>query len=105
MITEKDTNEESQIIISADGKTDKWERNASNKMTTGKYKERRMIASAHYHGFYEGSIFYGSRFYDYQKINDFFADPNYKDKLVDADPFVSETFGLILHNDKQRYKN
>ena len=72
MITEKDTNEESQIIISADGKTDKWERNANNKMTTGKYKERRMIASAHYHGFYEGSIFYGSRFYDYQKINDFF---------------------------------
>ena len=31
MITEKDTNEESQIIISADGKTDKWERNANNK--------------------------------------------------------------------------
>lgn len=105
MITEKDTNIDSKVVVSADGKTDIWERNSKNKITTGKYKDGRMIASAHYHGFYEGSIFYGSRFYDYQKINDFFSGSNYKDKLVDADPFVSETLGYILHNDKQRYKN
>lgn len=105
MITEKDTNVDSKIVVSVDGKTDTWERNSKNKITTGKYKNGRLIASAHYHGFYEGSIFYGSRFYDYQKIADFFSTPDFREKIVDADPFVSETLGYILHNDKQRYKN
>lgn len=34
MITEKDTNIDSKVVVSADGKTDIWERNSKNKITT-----------------------------------------------------------------------
>ena len=61
------------------------------------------MTSVHYHGFYEGSIFYGSRFHDYNKIDDFVAKDNFQEVLVKADDFVSETLGYILHNDKSYY--
>ncbi len=105
LLTLKDTVEDSTIEISADGKKDNWFRNKANKMTTGKYNARGLAASVHYHGFYEGSIFYGSRFDDYNKINDFFSKSDYLEKIVDADPYVMETLGYILQNDKSYYKS
>ena len=102
-LTEKDTTDDSMIEIFADNKTDKWKRNNAKKLTTGKYYNNRMITSVHYHGFYEGSIFYGSRFDDYTKIKDFFSSIDINEKLVDADPFVTETLGYILQNDKSYY--
>lgn len=103
LLTNKDTKVDSIIEICADGKVDTWTRNMARKMTTGKYSNGRLFTSVHYHGFYEGSIFYGSRFDDYTKINDFFADGKVGDSVVDADPFVSETLGYILQNDRTYY--
>lgn len=106
LITEKDTSNDSRIEITDGIKSDVWIRNTARKMTTTKYdKTRRMYASVHYHGFYEGSIFYGSRFDDYNKITDFFSKANFENDIVDADPFVSQTLGYILHNDKEHYNN
>ncbi len=103
LLTIKDTKCDSLVEISADGKNDVWKRNNANKLTTGKYHNSRLISSVHYHGFYEGSIFYGSRFDDYTKINAFFNKSDIDEKLVDADPFVAETLGYILQNDKSYY--
>lgn len=103
LLTEKDTKPDSFIEIEADGKKDVWTRNNAKKLTTGKYKVSRLITSVHYHGFYEGSIFYGSRFDDYTKIHDFFSKADINDKIVDADPYVAETLGYILQNDKSYY--
>ncbi len=105
LLTEKDTASDSVVRISADNRQDEWTRKSNNKMTTGKYNARGLFTSVHYHGFYEGSIFYGSRFDDYTKVSDFFAKSDYNSKLVDADPFVSETLGYILQNDKSYYKS
>lgn len=106
LLTEKDTHEDSEIIISHNGKTDVWKRNTVNKMTTGKYgRDKRLYTSVHYHGFYEGSIFYGSRFNDYNIVNEFLTKENFENNLVDADDYVSETLGYILQNNKQYYKN
>lgn len=103
-LTPKDTKVDSLIRIEADGRSETWQRNTNSRMTTGKYRDGRLVTYVHYHGFYEGSIFYGSRFDDYTKINDFFNKPNFEDKLVEADPYVSETLGYILHNNKSSYK-
>lgn len=104
LFTSKDTKADSCVIISADGREDEWYRNSAKKLTTGKYRFSRLISSVHYHGFYEGSVFYGTRFDDYNKINDFFSKPDFFDKIVDADPFVAETLGYILQNDKNYYR-
>lgn len=105
LLTEKDTINDSRIEISDGVKSDIWIRNNAKKMTTGKYNSKGLFTSVHYHGFYEGSIFYGSRFDDYNKINDFFLKANFENDIVDADPFVSQTLGYILHNDKGYYNN
>lgn len=106
LLTEKDTSNDSRVEITDGLKSDVWIRNNAKKMTTTKYDiKRRMYSSVHYHGFYEGSIFYGSRFNDYNKINDFFSRNNFEDDIVDADPYVYQTLGYILHNDKAHYNN
>lgn len=106
LLTEKDTRDDSEIIISHGEKTDIWKRNKANKMTTGKYrKDKCLYTSVHFHGFYEGSIFYGSRFNDYNMVNEFLSKENFEKDLVDADDYVSETLGYILQNNKQYYKN
>lgn len=105
LLTSKDTKEDSSIEIELDGKTDTWTRNTVNRMTTFKYNKGRIFTSVHYHGFYEGSIFFGSRFADYAQINKFFEKGDYECELADADPFVAETMGYILQNDINYYKN
>lgn len=99
---------DSFIEIEADGKKDTWAYNEKRKeLSTGKFHKRngraQMIASAHFEGFYEGSIFYGCRFDDYNLIDTFMQNEDYTKHLIDADPFVIETLGYILHNNKKHY--
>ena len=107
-ITPEDTNKDSEIILRIDEKEDTWKRNQKGRMTTGNYStklgQHRMIAKAHCHGFYEGSIFYGCRFNDYTIVDSFFEKPNYEQYLKPADAFVVETLGYIVHNDKDFYR-
>lgn len=105
LLTEKDTQKDSLIELSVDNKKDVWKRSQSGKMTTGQYHKRSLITNVYYHGFYEGSIFYGSRFNDYTQINTFFERHDYMNDLIEADPYVTETLGYILQNDKGYYKN
>lgn len=105
-----DIYEDSIVDITADGLHDLWHYNPKrSELTTGKFQKRGdrhvLIASAHVEGFYEGSIFYGRRFDDFNVIDKFIESPNYEYLLADADPFVIETLGYILHNDKTYYKN
>ena len=102
-------NKNTNIEISADGKYDKWYYNSKrHEITTGKFHKRDgrdvLFANAHFEGFYEGSIFYGCRFDDYNIIDDFLKKPGYLMDLVDADDFVTKTLGYILHDDENHYK-
>lgn len=99
---------DSFVEIEADGKKDTWVYNEKRKeLSTGKFHKRngraQMIASAHFEGFYEGSVFYGCRFDDYNLIDTFMQNEDYTKHLIDADPFVIETLGYILHNNKKHY--
>lgn len=103
MLTVEDINESSSIRIATDDGVDDWYYK-NGKLTTGKYtfvqargttkrSHTAMVVSTHWPGFYEGSIFYGCRFDDFDKIGTFLSLPKYKDDLVEADPFVIETLG------------
>ena len=115
MLTLADINETSTIDITTEDGFDHWYFK-NGKLTTGKYtfvyknhKTKKahsaLVVSTHWPGFYEGSIFYGCRFDDYDKIDDFFTQPAYESDLHLADSFVSETLGYILHNDLTYYAN
>lgn len=112
MLQPYDICSESTIDIETDDASDHWFYK-KGKMTTNKYAYLKghgrvkghsaLIASTHIDGFYEGSIFYGCRFDDYDCIDKFMAQQNYEEYLVDADEFVAQTLGYILHNDKKHY--
>lgn len=114
MLKSYDITSDSNIRIQIEDKEDLWFYK-NGKLTTGKFgnaRKRRdgkphqaLIASTHMDGFYEGSIFYGCRFDDYNIIDQFMNDPDMADVLVDADDFVKETLGYILHNNKGYYPN
>ena len=112
MLKSYDLSPESRIVIQIDDSTDIWFYK-KGKLTTGKFGLTRahgnvkahiaLFASTHMEGFYEGSIFYGCRFNDFNIIDQFMSKPDMDSSLVEADVFVKETLGYILHNDKNYY--
>lgn len=114
MLKSHDISTESHINIQIDDSQDMWFFK-KEKLTTGKFGKTRahgnvkshvaLIASTHMEGFYEGSIFYGCRFDDFSIIDQFMSNQEMEISLVDADLFVKETLGYILHNDKSYYPN
>ena len=115
MLTTDDIDASSTIDIETDSGQDHWYYK-NGKLTTGKYTyvkaspktknaHSALVVSTHWPGFYEGSIFYGCRFDDFDTVDSFLSQPNFKNDLIPADTFVAETLGYILHNDKQHYKH
>jgi len=112
MLKSYDISTDSSINIQTNSKEDLWFYK-NGKLTTGKFTTYRkngrphssLVASTHMDGFYEGSIFYGCRFDDYNIVDQFMNDPDIDSALVDADEFVKETLGFILHNNKSYYPN
>lgn len=111
MLKDYDICPDSNINIQIKDSEDNWFYK-KGKLTTGKFgpthkkygkPHNALIASTHMDGFYEGSIFYGCRFDDYTAIDDFMNMPNMENDLIDADDFVKESLGYILHNDKSHY--
>lgn len=112
MLKYYDISTNSSIKIQTNSKEDIWYYK-NGKLTTGKFtthiKNGRphssLVASTHMDGFYEGSIFYGCRFDDYNMVDQFMKNPDIDAELVDADEFVKETLGFILHNNRSYYPN
>ena len=113
MLKPYDLCKQSKITIKTEDAIDEWFYRG-NRLTTGKFGQtfdRRthkfhnaLFTSTHIEGFYEGSIFYGCRFDDYNNIDQFMSKSDIKKDLVDADEFVSQQLGFILHNDINYYK-
>lgn len=96
---------DSIIDLTVDGITDHWHI-SNGKWTT--LTSRTGLGNSiqnYYHGFYEGSIFFGSRFYDYNHVQSFIEKDNFESLIRGADPFVTETLSYILHGDKSHYKH
>ena len=112
MLRPYDISADSKIEIHIDESKDVWFYK-NGKLTTGKFRTIRshgavkshsaLYTSTHMEGFYEGSIFYGCRFNDFNIIDQFMNSETMDASLADADVFVKETLGYILHNDRSYY--
>lgn len=94
-----DYREESTIDLSIDSFNVHWS------VSNGQWLIPRHHTNNYFKGFYEGSIFFGSRFYDYNLVQDFLKKENFLSMIREADSFVSETLSYILHGDKSHYKH
>ena len=115
MLTNADIANDSNIDIATDEGKDHWFYK-NGKLTTGRFTTIKankltrkthsaLVVHSHWPGFYEGSIFYGCRFDDYDTVDTFLAQPDFEKDLIEADPFVAETLGYILHNNKGYYQS
>lgn len=99
-----DYSDDSIIDLTVDGVTDHWHVSNGEWTTLTRGNGLRYNTQNYYHGFYEGSIFFGSRFLDYNHVQTFLRKENFESLIREADPFVTETLSHILHGDKSHYK-
>ena len=115
MLSTADIDTSSVVDITTDCGSDHWFYK-KGKLTTGRFKTVKpngrtrvqhtaLKVNSHWPGFYEGSIFYGCRFDDFDTVDSFLEQPNYLDELVPADAFVAEKLGYILHDNIHYYEN
>ncbi|MDL2218744.1 AAA family ATPase [Ruminococcaceae bacterium OttesenSCG-928-O06] len=94
---------DSTIDINVDGVIDHWFLD-NGKWSTGKFYRDRVSVDNRYRGFFEGSIFIGSRFYDYNLMEEFMK-KDVQDFIRPADNFVKDTLSEILHGDRRHYRS
>lgn len=70
-----------------------------------RWKCDNLIPMEQFEGFYEGSIFYGTRFSDSLKAESLMEELQDNDEIISADSFIIEKLGEIMLNDKEKYKN
>ena len=99
-----DFSDDSTIDIDIDGTIDNWVV-SGDEWNTLAAAGGKPHSQNFYHGFYEGSIFYGSRFYDYNLVDSFLRKPDFTSLIRVADDFVVNTLSFILHGDKTHYKD
>ena len=99
-----DYRNDSLIDIEIDHNLDHWHV-SERAWITDTWRNGRVHSKNYYRGFYEGSIFYGSRFHDYNLVNAFLNKPDYASLIRAADDFVIETLSYILHGDKEYYRD
>lgn len=96
-----DLSVDSKIVFEYNGQTDEWTRQQVLPYHWICSNQTPILLA----GFSEGSLIYGTRFSD-DKINAPVSATHIKDfDLKDADVFVRENFGYIMHNNKHYYEN
>ncbi|MBQ4546114.1 MAG: AAA family ATPase [Oscillospiraceae bacterium] len=99
-----DFTNDSLIKLTVDGITDHWFVSNGEWSTSVTKSSPKHNTHNYYNGFYEGSIFFGSRFYDYNNVQSFLKKDDFESMIREADSFVTETLSYILHGDKKHYK-
>ncbi|MFP1920483.1 ATP-dependent nuclease [Lonsdalea quercina] len=98
LLKEQDYNNESYVEFTFNGRTDKWY------CENGFWKADTYPHSIKFNGTYEGSLFYGMRFIDSKNVDELVSEGKIlENEIVDADPYIVEHLGEILHSDKTHY--
>ena len=98
-----DFGENSTIDISVGEVTDRWFVSDGELTTEARKAGQRFSTKNYYRGFYEGSIFFGSRFYDYNHVQSFMKKEDFHNLIREADPYVIKTLSRILHGTEDHY--
>jgi len=99
-LSNNDCSDKSKVSYTVYDKTDSWE------LKRGKTTKTSGSNQIRFFGRYEGSLFYGTRFEDSRIVDELMQNGKItQELLVDADKYIVETLGHILHNDKESYRN
>jgi AAA15 family ATPase/GTPase len=102
----KDYSSESYIEFIFDGKQDKWMNKNNGGWRLNMQQQRKSEERIRFNGTFEGSLFYGARFNDSKKVDDLLSMGNiHNNDIVDADRFIIEQMGIILHNKADYYSD
>lgn len=108
LLSENDLSKESFVSLEIDTLSDYWHFRNNRLVTDVRemYKGHCVLGTnIAIQGFYEGSIFFGTRFNDYGLVDEFMKKADLEETLIEADDFVKETLGYILHNNKSYYSS
>ena len=98
-----DYKNDSFIDITVDDITDHWYVYNGELTTEARENHERFSTKNYYNGFYEGSIFFGSRFFDYNRVQNFMKKDDFESLIRGADSFVIKTLSYILHGNENYY--
>lgn len=94
----EDYYEDSYVEFMYNNRADKWY------CVNGFWKSNTYPNSLKFNGTYEGSLFYGMRFRDSKNVDELMKSGQVTDgDVVDADEYIEESLGRILHNDSEYY--
>jgi predicted ATPase len=101
-LQEKDfSNEISYVEFIVDGKENHWIHKNNDWALSPRKSYNEII---HFNGTYEGSLFYGARFNDSKKVDVLLSQGQINEiDIIDADSFIVEHMGNILHNKPDYY--
>jgi len=96
---------DSYVEFNYKGITNRWNITASNK-DPNKIDMPFPKNQIRINGMYEGSLFFGFRFKNYDKVKELLNRSEINDQMLSkADDYIVEQLGYILHGDKIYYKN
>ena len=90
-----DYKNDSFVDITVDDITDHWYVYNDELTTEARENHERFSTKNYYNGFYEGSIFFGSRFYDYNRVQNFMKKDDFESLIRGADSFVIKTLECV----------
>lgn len=98
------TFDSSSIEYDYKGKIDKWMCTQRGQGAFWHCNDHRNATK--FHGLYEGSLFYGTRFNDSRKIDSLLQKGDIKlTDIVDSDDYIMEKMSFILHGNHSYYQN
>lgn len=96
----EDYTDSSYVEFLYNGHTDKWYPDE------GFWRADSFPQTLKFNGTYEGSLFYGMRFSDSRNVDELMCSGQINSAdIVDADKYIEEKLGQILHNNTQYYCN
>lgn len=100
LLKPEDYDKDSYVEFIYEGKKDTWF------CENGFWKSDIFPDSLKINGTYEGSLFYGMRFRDSKNVDELMENGEIDGKdIVEADAYIKEKLGEILHNDPNYYKS
>ncbi|MBE6873184.1 MAG: ATP-binding cassette domain-containing protein [Ruminococcus albus] len=100
MLRNEDHCSDSYVKFTYDGKQDVWTCNKNGFWVSSLYPD-----TITFNGTYEGSLFYGQRFRDSKNVDELMEKGKIsEDSIVDADEYIVNKLGEILHGNPLYYK-
>ena len=96
---------DSYVEFEYEGVVNRW-KVQQDKLSQNKVFLRKPNNQIKVNGMYEGSLFFGFRFQNYDKVKKLIAENKItEDMLTEADSYIVEQLGFILHGNKEYYSS